>query len=163
MWTQGETNANSVWMPTVDAPNEQFTQEILITTDNGYNTLSNGVLVASTQNSDGTRTDHWEQKKAHSPYLAMMAIGQFHIAQEQWGAIDVTYYTQEEYSRDGHQNIRSNHLHDVIFLSALPGRIPLGKVCSNGRYGLYSRCYGKHFRRDLLRCLLRGSLRSTGQ
>ena len=42
IWTQGETEANSCWFPTIDSPNEKMTQEIYLTVDNKFNTLSNG-------------------------------------------------------------------------------------------------------------------------
>ena len=63
IWTQGETQSNSVWFPTIDSPNERMTNEIFITVDDKYTTLSNGVLNAQTKNADGTRTDHWSLKK----------------------------------------------------------------------------------------------------
>jgi len=45
IWTQGETEASSVWFPTIDAPNVKTTQEIFITVEDKYVTLSNGKLV----------------------------------------------------------------------------------------------------------------------
>ncbi|SFF57146.1 M1 family metallopeptidase [Thermoflexibacter ruber] len=75
IWTQGETEANSCWFPTFDAPNVKTTQEVFITVDKQYVTLSNGRLLSSKNNPDGTRTDHWLQDKPHAPYLFMMAIG----------------------------------------------------------------------------------------
>src|SRR5690606_3239854 len=33
IWTQGETEASSVWFPTIDAPNAKTSQEIYITVD----------------------------------------------------------------------------------------------------------------------------------
>ena len=57
IWTQGETEANSCWFPTIDSPNENMTQDIKITVDSRYVTLSNGLLVSSRPNGNGTRTD----------------------------------------------------------------------------------------------------------
>ena len=39
IWTQGETEANSIWFPTIDAPNQKMSQEIYITVPNKYKTL----------------------------------------------------------------------------------------------------------------------------
>ncbi len=100
LWTTGETKANSIWFPTVDSPNEHFTQEIFLTVDNQYTTLSNGILKGTELNNDGTKTDHWRQNKPHSPYLAMMAVGKFQVSLDDWGPIKVTYYTIPEYSDD---------------------------------------------------------------
>ena len=100
IWTQGETNANSIWFPTVDAPNEQFTQEIYITVPSNYTTLSNGVLESTVVNPDGTKTDYWKQDKAHGPHLVMLAVGKFHVSLDDWGPIKVTYYTIPEFGKD---------------------------------------------------------------
>lgn len=69
IWTQGETESSSCWFPTIDSPNEKTTQELSITVKDKYKTLSNGKMVTSTKNSDGTRTDYWKQDLKHAPYL----------------------------------------------------------------------------------------------
>ena len=97
IWTQGETESNSCWFPTIDKPNERMSQEIYITIENKFVTLSNGLLVYSTDNGDGTRTDYWKQEKEHAPYLAMMAIGEFAVIRDQWRDIEVNYYVEKEY------------------------------------------------------------------
>lgn len=94
IWTQGETEASSCWFPTIDAPNEKTTQEIKITVDNQFQTLSNGLLISKTQNSDGTRTDYWRQEKPHAPYLFMMAIGKFAVVQDSWKGKAVNYLVE---------------------------------------------------------------------
>ena len=97
IWTQGETESSSCWFPTIDSPNENMTQEIKITVDSRYVTLSNGLLVSSKPNGDGTRTDYWKQTLPHAPYLAMMAIGEFAVVKDKWKGIDVDYYVEPEY------------------------------------------------------------------
>jgi aminopeptidase N len=102
IWTQGETEASSCWFPTIDAPNQKTTQEILITVDKRYKTLSNGLLLSSKDNGNGTRTDHWKQSLPHAPYLFMMAVGDFAIVKDQWQrkdgkTIEVNYYLEHEF------------------------------------------------------------------
>ncbi len=99
IWTQGETEANSAWFPTIDSPNEKITQEISITIEDKFKTLSNGILTHSELNGDGTRTDFWEHHQQHAPYLVMMAIGDFAVVQEKWRGIDVDYYVEKEYEQ----------------------------------------------------------------
>ena len=99
IWTQGETQANSAWFPTIDSPNQKSTQEIAITVAEKYKTLSNGVLSHSELNGDGTRTDFWEQNMKHAPYLFMMAVGDFAIVKDSWRGIDVNYYVEHEYEQ----------------------------------------------------------------
>ena len=99
IWTQGETEYSSCWFPTIDKPNERMTQNIAITVQDKYTTLSNGVLVKSEQNKDGTRTDYWEQSLGHTPYLAMMAVGDFNITTDKWRGIDVDYYLEDDFHK----------------------------------------------------------------
>lgn len=103
IWTQGETESNSFWFPTVDKPNERCTQEMYLTVEDKYKTLSNGVLVSSKKNADGTRTDYWKMDKPHAPYLFMMAIGEYAVVKDKWRNIPVEYYVEpkfEAYARD---------------------------------------------------------------
>jgi len=98
LWTQGETEASSCWFPTIDAPNERTTQEMFITVEEGFKTISNGKLVKQTNNDDGTRTDHWKQEIAHAPYLFMMAVGPFAEIEDNWKGIPMNYYVDEAYA-----------------------------------------------------------------
>jgi aminopeptidase N len=97
IWTQGETEASSRWFPTIDKPNQRTTSEIYITVANQYKTLSNGVLVSSKPNTDGTRTDYYKMDKPHAPYLFMMAVGEFAKVSDKWRGIAVDYYVEPEY------------------------------------------------------------------
>ena len=97
IWTQGETESNSAWFPTIDSPNERMSQELFITVDNKYSTLSNGILIFSLDNGDGMRTDIWKQDLPHAPYLTMMAIGEYAIVKDKWKDIDVHYYVEKKY------------------------------------------------------------------
>lgn len=99
IWTQGETQSNSVWFPTIDVPNQKFTHQISITVEKTFKTVSNGLLVKSTENTDGTRTDVWRQDLPHAPYLVMMAIGPFSVVTDQWRGKDVTYYVEPAYEK----------------------------------------------------------------
>lgn len=97
IWTQGETENNSFWFPTIDSPNERTTQEIYITVEDKFLTLSNGLLISSIKNQDGTRTDYWKMDLPHAPYLFMLAVGEFAVVKDKWGDIDVDYYVEPEY------------------------------------------------------------------
>jgi len=97
IWTQGETENNSRWFPTIDKPNERCTQEMYITVLDKYKTLSNGDLVESTKNSDGTRTDYWNMTDPHAPYLFMIAVGEFAVVTDEWNGKKVEYFVEPEY------------------------------------------------------------------
>jgi aminopeptidase N len=97
IWTQGETEASSCWFPTIDSPNERMTQDIAITVQSKFKTLSNGLLTKSVDNNNGTRTDFWSQKLAHTPYLAMLAVGEFLVTTDKWKELDVEYFLEKDY------------------------------------------------------------------
>lgn len=98
IWTQGETECNSSWFPTINDPQEKMTQELNITVPNQFVSLSNGSLEFSSLNGDGTRTDSWRQEQAHSTYLTMLAVGNFVITKDKWREKEVNYYTEPEFA-----------------------------------------------------------------
>ena len=98
IWTQGETECNSNWFPTINGPQEKMTQEMNITVPNEYVTLSNGTLEYSSLNGNGTRTDSWRQEQPHSTYLTMLAVGNFTITKDVWRDKEVSYYTEPEFA-----------------------------------------------------------------
>lgn len=96
IWTQGETEANSVWMPTIDKPNQKTTDEIYMTVPAKYVTLSNGLLISQKKNADGTRTDYWKMDLPHSPYLFFMGVGDYKIIKDSYKGKEVSYYVEPE-------------------------------------------------------------------
>lgn len=97
IWTQGETEATSVWCPTIDRPNQKTTQEILMTVPDKYVSLSNGKLVNQQKNSDGTRTDHWKMDQPHAPYLFFMGVGDYAVVKDQYKTLPVDYYVEHKW------------------------------------------------------------------
>lgn len=121
IWTQGETEWNSRWFPTIDKPNERCTQEIIVTVADKFETLSNGLKIASKNNSDGTRTDHWKMDMPHAPYLFALVVGDYAVIQDRWKDIDVDYYVEAEYEKDA----RAIFPHTVEMLSFFSDKIGL--------------------------------------
>jgi aminopeptidase N len=99
IWTQGETEATSVWVPTIDRPNQKTTQEIFMTVPAKYVTLSNGKLMTQVKNADGTRTDHWKMDLPHAPYLFFMGVGDFAVVKDTYKGKDVNYYVEKDYEK----------------------------------------------------------------
>ncbi len=104
IWTQGETENNSRWFPTIDKPNERCTQEMYVTVQDKFKTLSNGSLETSTKNADGTRTDYWQMDLPHAPYLFALIVGEFDLVEDEpWNGIPVNYYMEDgfkDYAKD---------------------------------------------------------------
>ncbi|GAA4830309.1 M1 family metallopeptidase [Algivirga pacifica] len=98
IWTQGETEASSCWFPTFDSPNVKTKQELYITVEDRFKTLSNGKLISQVRNADGSRTDYWKQDLPHAPYLFAMAIGEFAVIEEEWNGKKVGYMVEPEYA-----------------------------------------------------------------
>ncbi len=121
IWTQGETMGNSGWFPTIDSPNEKMTNEIYMTVDNKYATLSNGILTDSKKNTDGTRTDHWQMDMPHSPYLVMLSVGDFKkVTDAPWNGKEISYYVEKEYEPYA-KNIFGNTKEMIDFYSRTLG------------------------------------------
>ncbi|HEY6977564.1 MAG TPA: M1 family metallopeptidase [Chitinophagaceae bacterium] len=98
IWTQGETESNSVWMPTIDKPNQKSTEEISMTVPAKYVTLSNGLLVSQKKNADGTRTDTWKLNLPNAPYLFFMGVGEYSIIKDSYKGKEVSYYVEKEFA-----------------------------------------------------------------
>ena len=99
IWTQGETESNSHWVPTIDLPNERFTTQITLTVPDTFQTLSNGRLLSSRAVDPFMREDKWEMNQPIQPYAMMFAIGKFamHTTLFQQ-ANDVRYYVEPDYA-----------------------------------------------------------------
>ena len=98
IWTQGETESSSVWFPTIDKTNQKTTQELSVTVDNKYVTLSNGKLMSQKKNADGTRTDYWKMELPHAPYLFFLGVGNYAVIKDSWKGKEVNYYVEPEYA-----------------------------------------------------------------
>ncbi len=97
IWTQGETESNSKWCPTIDTPNERATHELAITVPKKFVTLSNGVFERGVVNKDGTRTDFWKMDMPQTPYLMMMAVGEYAVIRDTWNGKPIAYYVEPQY------------------------------------------------------------------
>ncbi|MFD2035571.1 M1 family aminopeptidase [Belliella marina] len=120
IWTQGETEHNSKWFPTLDTPNERATQEISLTVDQKFKTISNGELIDTKINPDGTRTDHWDMNLPHAPYLAAVIVGEFVEIQDSWEDVQVNYYVEEKYA-EGAKTVFKNTPEMIGFFSKILG------------------------------------------
>jgi aminopeptidase N len=99
IWTQGETESNSHWMPTIDKPNERFTTQLELTVPDSFKTLSNGAFIASRKETNGLRTDTWKMDLPIQAYATMFAIGNYSIVKEEpWRGKEVSYYVEPEYA-----------------------------------------------------------------
>jgi len=120
IWTQGETESNSCWFPTIDSPNQKTTQEIYMTVPNKYVTLSNGTLKSQVVNPNGTRTDYWKMDQKHAPYLVFMGVGEFNITKDTWNGLEVNYYVEPEFAPEA-KTIFGNTPEMITYFSNITG------------------------------------------
>src|SRR6266850_1200851 len=77
IWTQGEAETNHLWFPCFDHPNDFASTEIVATVEKPLSVVSNGKLVSTKDNSDGTRTYDWKIDQPHATYLTSIIVGEF--------------------------------------------------------------------------------------
>jgi aminopeptidase N len=99
IWTQGETEASSVWIPTIDKTNQKTTQEFYLTVPSNYVSLSNGLLVKQTDLKNGFREDVWKMDLPHSPYLFFIGIGDYAVIKDSYKGKEVSYYIEKPYEK----------------------------------------------------------------
>ena len=99
IWTQGETEASSVWIPTIDQTNQKTTQEFYLTVPSKYVSLSNGLLVKQTDLKNGFREDVWKMDLPHSPYLFFIGIGDYAVVKDSYKGKEVSYYIEKSYEK----------------------------------------------------------------
>lgn len=99
IWTQGETEASSVWIPTIDKTNQKTTQEFYLTVPSKYVSLSNGLLVKQTDLKNGFREDVWKMDLPHSPYLFFIGIGDYAVIKDTYKGKEVSYYIEKAYEK----------------------------------------------------------------
>ncbi len=120
IWTQGETESSSAWFPTIDRTNQRCTQELTVTVDNKYVTLSNGKLVSQKKNADGTRSDYWKMELPHAPYLFFLGVGEYAVVKDKWKDKEVNYYVEKEYASVA-KKIFGNTPEMMTFFSKITG------------------------------------------
>jgi aminopeptidase N len=103
IWTQGETEGTSVWLPIIDKPNQKSTQEFQLTVPSKYVSLSNGLLTKQIDNKNGTRVDIWKMDLPHAPYLFFFAVGDYAIVKDTYKGKEVSYYIEKEYEKQASQ------------------------------------------------------------
>jgi aminopeptidase N len=79
IWTQGQGIDNRHWIPMYDEMNDKVTSEIILSFDKNYRVLSNGALITTKENKDGTRLWHYKMTHPHAPYLIMLGIGNYEV------------------------------------------------------------------------------------
>lgn len=79
-YTFSEPSDARLWMPCYDEPWEKATARISITVPDGYVAASNGRLVSSSGNGDGTTTWRWNEEHQITTYLMCITASEFTVS-----------------------------------------------------------------------------------
>lgn len=99
IWTQGETESNSHWVPTIDKPNQRTSTRIELTVPDSFTTISNGILLKQEPSGNGMRKDIWSMHSPIQVYAMMFAIGKYAVVKdrEAKGGREVSYYLEPSF------------------------------------------------------------------
>lgn len=76
IWSQGESEFNRYWFPSYDTPNDFRTTELRATVAKPFYVVSNGKLVETKENADGTRTFDWKMDQPYANYLTSIVVAE---------------------------------------------------------------------------------------
>ncbi len=79
-YTFSEPSDARFWMPCYDEPWEKATAEMNLTIPTGYIAASNGKLLGTTNNGNGTVTWRWQQNQPITTYLMCMTVSRFSVS-----------------------------------------------------------------------------------
>lgn len=92
IWSQGETEFNRYWFPSYDSPNDFRTSELRATVEKPFFVVSNGKLVSTKENSDGTRTFDWKMDQPYSNYLTSIVVSNTQPVEQNADGIPIYNY-----------------------------------------------------------------------
>ncbi len=92
IWSMSEPEAARYWFPCTDAPNYMRTGELRATVEAGLMVISNGRLVETVSNSDGTKTFHWKMDTPFPNYYTSLVVGNFTDVQQNFEDIELHNY-----------------------------------------------------------------------
>jgi aminopeptidase N len=89
IWSMGEPEANRYWFPGYDSPNDFRTTEFTATVDRKLMAISNGSLIETKDNIDGTRTFHWKMDTPYANHLTSFVIGEYVDIKQNYEGIEL--------------------------------------------------------------------------
>lgn len=77
IWSMGDPESNRYWFPGYDGPNDLRTTELTATVDRGLTVVSNGELVETKLNADGTQTFRYRTQRPYANHQTSIVVGDF--------------------------------------------------------------------------------------
>jgi len=91
MYSQGQGTNNRRWIPCYDEPDDRLSWTLSATVPSGLQTVSNGVLEASTGREAGLRTDRWVFADRAPTYLISLIAGPLETITTKHGDIQLDF------------------------------------------------------------------------
>ncbi|MCO6511958.1 MAG: DUF3458 domain-containing protein [Aridibacter famidurans] len=101
IWSQGETEYNRYWFPSYDYPNDFRTTELKATVKKPLTVISNGALVETKENTDGTRTFHWKMDTPYTNYLTSIVVGEYTEVKGNYLDVPISTWVYPQWKRQG--------------------------------------------------------------
>ncbi len=92
VWAIGEPDINSYWFPGINNPMDLRTTELIGTVKDSMMVISNGVLVSTKKNEDGTTSYHWQSNIPHSNQNISVIVGSYSNFQQQYKDVTINNY-----------------------------------------------------------------------
>ena len=96
VYSGGGTDGNPRWLPTLAAPHDKATWEMIATVPARLTVVSNGRRVSDRTIGRGLRTTHWSQEKPASTYLISLVAAPLVRIQDRWRGVPLSYYVYAE-------------------------------------------------------------------
>jgi aminopeptidase N len=96
VYSGGGTDGNPRWLPTLAAPHDKATWELIATVPAALTVVSNGRLVGDKAVAGGLHTTHWSQEKPASTYLISLVAAPLVRIQDRWRDVPLSYYVYPE-------------------------------------------------------------------
>ncbi|MBZ0181041.1 MAG: T9SS type A sorting domain-containing protein [Melioribacteraceae bacterium] len=101
IWTLSEPYGASDWWPCKDTPADKVdSSDVIVTSDEGFVSVSNGKLISVTDNGNGTKTYEWKNSYPIAHYLISLAMANYETFEEVWNydsvEMDVIHYNYPE-------------------------------------------------------------------
>lgn len=92
IWSAGEPNTNRYWFPSFDSPNDLRTTDFTATVDNNLTVISNGRLIETKNNSDGTKTFHYKTETPYPNHLTSFIVGEHINVKQNFEGIELNNF-----------------------------------------------------------------------
>ncbi len=135
IWSLVEPSLAREWFPCFDHPSDKATADFRITVPANLKAASNGTLIETVVNADGTVTSIWEETYPIATYLMSVAISNYQILSDQYVSgthiMDVIHYVYPEHAQAARTDFAVT-VPQIAFFSQAFGEYPFLKE----KYGM---------------------------